>query len=265
MRAFAWKSRSSKKTSSPLARGPFATAAFVEKAFGLEGDVVVRRAAGVSFYALTQVELHVVPPADPNVAPRVLHVAYIDGVDAADVAGAEQGEGARAVGAETEAKTARVRFAEVDDVGVAKLLSGRRLLAAHEELARAGWVAGGAADAAVEGGLPAESPDAPAAGSSASVGARTAASTAASAFGALAPDLRGAIGCTVRDERYGELGKVVETIATPANDVWVVRGPRGEVLVPVVDECVASSVPDEAGVLFTHVIDGIVDEEGDGR
>lgn len=248
-----------------MARGPFATAAFVEKAFGLEGDVVVRRAAGVSFYALAQVELHVVPPADPNEAPRVLHAVCIDGADAADVAGAGQGEGAHAADAEPEAKTARVRFAEVDDVGVAKLLSGRRLLAAHEELARAGWVAGDVVAAAASGGLPAKSPDAPAVGPSASAGIRAAAFTAASASGVLAPDLRSAIGCMVRDERYGELGKVVETIATPANDVWVVRGLRGEVLVPVVDECVASCVPDEAGVLFTHVIDGIVDEEGEDR
>ena len=207
-----------------------------------------------------------VPPADPNEAPRVLHAVCIDGADAADVAGAGQGEGAHAADAEPEAKTARVRFAEVDDVGVAKLLSGRRLLAAHEELARAGWVAGGVVAAAANGGLPAESPDVPGAGPGASAAARAAAfTTSRAASGVLAPDLRSAIGCMVRDERYGELGKVVETIATPANDVWVVRGLRGEVLVPVVDECVASCVPDEAGVLFTHVIDGIVDEEGEDR
>ncbi len=244
-----------------MPRGPFATAAFVEKALGLEGDVVVRRAAGVSFHALAQAELHVVPPADPNDAPRVLHVARIDGADAAGGSAPGVGE-ACAAGEEQEPRTARVGFAEVDGVGVAKLLAGRRLLAAQEELARAGCAALGNA------ALGAERVAELGAGSSAGAGLPVEADGACdaeAAFGArtglgrpgCAP--RAVLGCTVRDERYGRLGEVVETIATPANEVWVVHGPFGEVLVPVVDECVESAVPDFSGVLFTHVIDGIVD------
>ena len=37
---------------------------------------------------------------------------------------------------------------------------------------------------------------------------------------------------TVRDEEHGVLGKVVETIITGANDVWVIEGPVGQVLLP---------------------------------
>ena len=37
-------------------------------------------------------------------------------------------------------------------------------------------------------------------------------------------------GMTVRDEEHGLLGEVVETIVTGANDVWVVEGPFGQVL-----------------------------------
>ncbi len=49
------------------------------------------------------------------------------------------------------------------------------------------------------------------------------------------------IGRPVVDERHGELGRVVEVMETPANDVWVVDGgPFGEVLIPVIDDVVAS-------------------------
>ena len=43
----------------------------------------------------------------------------------------------------------------------------------------------------------------------------------------------------------------------PANDVWVIDGPFGEVLVPVVDEVVVE-VPD-AGPIIVSVPSGLVD------
>ena len=46
------------------------------------------------------------------------------------------------------------------------------------------------------------------------------------------------IGREVVDESLGSLGTVEEVMRGPANDVWVVRGSRGEVLVPVVDHMV---------------------------
>ena len=66
------------------------------------------------------------------------------------------------------------------------------------------------------------------------------------------------IGRPVVDERHGELGRVVEVMETPANDVWVVDGgPFGEVLIPVIDDVVAS-IP-EGGAIFVHVMDGLLD------
>jgi 16S rRNA processing protein RimM len=46
------------------------------------------------------------------------------------------------------------------------------------------------------------------------------------------------IGVRVETESGEWLGQVVEVIETGANDVYVVRGPRGEVLLPAVDEVV---------------------------
>ena len=46
------------------------------------------------------------------------------------------------------------------------------------------------------------------------------------------------IGVRVETESSEWLGQVVEVIETGANDVYVVRGPRGEVLLPAVDEVV---------------------------
>lgn len=50
------------------------------------------------------------------------------------------------------------------------------------------------------------------------------------------------VGREVQDARFGDLGSITEVMRGPANDVWVVEGPRGEVLLPVVNE-VVSSVP----------------------
>lgn len=47
-----------------------------------------------------------------------------------------------------------------------------------------------------------------------------------------------AVGALVRDEQHGELGSIVETLVTGANDVWVVHGEYGEILIPVIDDVV---------------------------
>ena len=47
-----------------------------------------------------------------------------------------------------------------------------------------------------------------------------------------------AVGLEVTDVRRGLLGQVVEVIVTGANDVWVIQGPLGEVLLPVIDDVV---------------------------
>ena len=52
------------------------------------------------------------------------------------------------------------------------------------------------------------------------------------------------VGRVVRDERDGSHGVIEEVMVGPANDVWVVRGERGELLVPVVSEVVAEVAPE---------------------
>ena len=62
----------------------------------------------------------------------------------------------------------------------------------------------------------------------------------------------------VIDERYGELGCIVEVMETPANDVWVVDGGRyGEVLIPVIEQ-VVFDLP-SAGAIRVRVMDGLID------
>lgn len=61
----------------------------------------------------------------------------------------------------------------------------------------------------------------------------------------------------VRDRTYGVLGTITEVMVGRGNDVWVVEGPYGEVLIPVVDEIVLSC-PDE-GAIEVDLPDGLVE------
>jgi 16S rRNA processing protein RimM len=56
------------------------------------------------------------------------------------------------------------------------------------------------------------------------------------------------------------LGKVADVIDTGANDVYVVRGPRGEVLIPAIDE-VVRELDFEAGRLVVHLLPGLLDAD----
>lgn len=67
------------------------------------------------------------------------------------------------------------------------------------------------------------------------------------------------IGRTVIDERHGQLGQIKEVIETAAHDVWVIDGPHGEVLVPVVDEVIIDYPQDEDEPICTHVMDGLLE------
>lgn len=66
------------------------------------------------------------------------------------------------------------------------------------------------------------------------------------------------VGRHVYDERYGDVGYISEILETPANDVWVVEGDYGEVLLPVIDQ-VVSSIPHD-GPIAVHVLDGLIDK-----
>ena len=73
------------------------------------------------------------------------------------------------------------------------------------------------------------------------------------------------IGCTVSDERYGELGQVCELIETAANDVLVVQGSYGEVLVPVIDEVILEVPQQDGQPILTHIMDGLIEDAAGGQ
>jgi 16S rRNA processing protein RimM len=66
-----------------------------------------------------------------------------------------------------------------------------------------------------------------------------------------------AIGLAVSTDEGEDLGTVVDVLETGANDVYVVRGPRGEVLLPAIDECIVD-VDIDAGKMTVHLMDGLL-------
>ena len=72
-------------------------------------------------------------------------------------------------------------------------------------------------------------------------------------------DVVSLVGREVVDETFDSLGNIEEVMQGVANDVWVVRGSHGEVLVPVVDEFVCS-LPAE-GPILVCLPDGLVEGE----
>ena len=67
-------------------------------------------------------------------------------------------------------------------------------------------------------------------------------------------------GLAVTDVRRGLLGEVVEVIVTGANDVWVLEGPLGEVLLPVIDDVVVR-VDYESRTATVQALPGLLPEE----
>ncbi|TLM77460.1 MAG: 16S rRNA processing protein RimM [Actinobacteria bacterium] len=65
------------------------------------------------------------------------------------------------------------------------------------------------------------------------------------------------VGSTVTDEARGVIGTVTDVIVTGANDVWVVDGPLGEVLVPVIDDVVLE-VDEDACVIRVRLLPGLI-------
>lgn len=70
------------------------------------------------------------------------------------------------------------------------------------------------------------------------------------------------IGREIRDAGSGERAVIEEVMRGPANDVWVLHGARGELLLPVIDE-VVRAVPDE-GPIEVRVPEGLEWEEKRG-
>ncbi len=78
----------------------------------------------------------------------------------------------------------------------------------------------------------------------------------------VAPEDDDLIGSAVEDEQRGALGIIVEVIITGANDVWVVQGPFGEILIPVIDDVVLG-VSEDDGVIVVRLLDGLMPGEGE--
>jgi 16S rRNA processing protein RimM len=68
------------------------------------------------------------------------------------------------------------------------------------------------------------------------------------------------VGREVHDEKRGVLGIIAEVIVTGANDVWVVEGTFGEVLIPVIDDVVIG-VDADGGPILVRLLDGLMPGE----
>ena len=66
------------------------------------------------------------------------------------------------------------------------------------------------------------------------------------------------IGLRVETDTGESLGRVVEVLETGANDVYIVRGPLGEVLLPAVDDVVLDLDP-RAGRIVVHLLPGLLE------
>jgi 16S rRNA processing protein RimM len=72
------------------------------------------------------------------------------------------------------------------------------------------------------------------------------------------------VGFAVVDEQRGAIGDVSEILITGANDVWVVHGRFGEVLIPVIDDVIIA-IDDQERTLHVRLLEGLIDEESDQR
>lgn len=68
------------------------------------------------------------------------------------------------------------------------------------------------------------------------------------------------IGCNVVCSRYGELGTLTRVLDFPANDVWQVDGPYGEVLIPVIHD-VVDEVDPASGSIRVTLPDGLIETD----
>jgi 16S rRNA processing protein RimM len=67
------------------------------------------------------------------------------------------------------------------------------------------------------------------------------------------------IGLAVHTTEGEHLGQVTDVIETGANDVYVVQGPRGEVLLPAIDECI-HTIDIQAGTMVVQLLDGLLND-----
>lgn len=70
------------------------------------------------------------------------------------------------------------------------------------------------------------------------------------------------VGLRVTDVVRGDLGEIEELIVTGANDVWVVRGPLGEVLIPVIDDVVIE-IDEEDRTVSVRLLPGLLPDDAE--
>lgn len=66
------------------------------------------------------------------------------------------------------------------------------------------------------------------------------------------------VGLSVRTADDQDLGQVAEVLQTGSNDVYVVKGPQGEVLLPATKE-VIRSIDLDAGTMLVALLPGLID------
>ena len=65
------------------------------------------------------------------------------------------------------------------------------------------------------------------------------------------------VGLEVFEESGERLGKIEELLSSAPNDVYVVRGPRGEILIPAIEDVVIE-IDVEAGRMVVSLMDGML-------
>ena len=65
------------------------------------------------------------------------------------------------------------------------------------------------------------------------------------------------LGLIVRSTDGQELGRVVDVLTAPENDVYVTRGADREILIPAVDD-VVQDIDLHAGVIFVEIVPGLL-------
>lgn len=65
------------------------------------------------------------------------------------------------------------------------------------------------------------------------------------------------IGCQVFSDQGEELGKLVNVLQPGANDVWVVKGKKGEILLPYIDDCI-KEVDIANKRIVCHLMEGLL-------
>lgn len=67
------------------------------------------------------------------------------------------------------------------------------------------------------------------------------------------------LGMDVRTDTGEWLGRVTDVVAAGAHDVYVVHGPRGEILLPAIEDVILE-LDTESGEMVVHLLPGMVEE-----